>query len=97
MVIENHTYRTKRVACHDAYKYKGAYTEWLDIGPLFQKNQSRYINETYGCGFRLWMIQPDVVNIQRARATGRCTAFAAQTDCNLIHVCQIDPLIGNSL
>jgi len=33
MVTENHTYRTKVMAYHDVYEYKGAYAEWLDIGP----------------------------------------------------------------
>ena len=45
-----------------------------------------------------WPIQPDVVNIHRTRTTGcRHSGFTAQADRDLIHVGQIDPLIGKDL
>lgn len=47
--------------------------------------------------FDLRTIQPDIVNVQCSRTAGRRSAFAAQTDGNLIHVGQVDPLVGKGL
>ena len=45
----------------------------------------------------VWLVEPDVVNVQRTGTSYDCAALAAQTDGDLIDIIQIDPLIGKRL
>ena len=42
-------------------------------------------------------VQPDIVNKQRSGAPGSRTRFAAQADRDLVHVSQVNSLIGKGL
>ena len=44
-----------------------------------------------------WYIQPDIINVQGSCSLGRGAACAPDANGDLIHIRQIDPLIGKGL